>query len=700
MNSNNRNMKELRILQMNVHKSKTAAFDLINEHSGPKALSRKFDVICLQEPWTDKLGNARRGQRWDIIYPTSRLKLGEDSLLRSIILINRNISTNNWRQIEIPDSNNITAIQIEGNTEKINIFNIYLDGLHSNALDTLKNQLSGPLRESCFGQANHMIWCSDFNRHHPKWDAPENHHLFTTAALKDAETLLETLDRFNMSMTLPPHIPTFFVPTSGIWTRPDNVFISESAESLVMLCDVAPHLQANGADHIPIATTININVPCSTHELKCNFRMVCWKDFRSTLLDELEKIPQPHKILSVEDMNATANDLTKAIQATIEKEVPPRKPSPNSRRWWTHELLQMKKTLNKLSNQAYKSRALPDHPIHRELKAHRTAYKKKIFEEKEQHWKEFLEGVDENTIFTAAKYATALDIDTDFRTVIPTLKTLNEDGSVASTAITNEEKATLLASVFFPKAPPNAELNRNPCRNPLPDPPPFTEERIIKKLQSLSPYKAPGSDGIPNVVLGKCADLLSPYLVHLFNSFDKLKAFVEAWLYSDTGVLRKPGKASYFFAKCFRPIALIMTLAKAYTSLLADDISHVAELLGLIPPTQFGGRPGRMTTDGIHLAIDHIMNTWRNKRDAAMLSLDIEGAFPNAVTQRVLYNMRKRRVPEKLVQAVSRVLIGRKTRIRFGDFTSEYMELTNGIGQGDPLSMIVYIFYNTDFFDI
>lgn len=308
--------------------------------------------------------------------------------------------------------------------------------------------------------------------------------------------------------------------------------------------------------------------------------------------------------------------------------------------------------------------------------------------------------MDESSLFTATKYATSPDIDTDFRTVVPTLKTLNEDGSVATTAVSNEEKATLLASVFFPKAPQNIDLNRNPCRNPLPDPPPFTEERIIKKLKSLSPYKAPGSDGIPNVVLGKCADILAPHLVYIFNSFDELKAFVEAWLYSDTGVLRKPGKASYFFAKCFRPIALIMTLAKAYTSLLADDISHVAECLGLIPPTQFGGRPGRMTTDGIHLAIDHIMNAWRNKRDAAMLSLDIEGAFPNAVMQRVLYNMRKRRVPEKLVQAISRVLIGRKTRIRFGDFTSEYMELTNGIGQGDLLSMIVYLFYNADFFDI
>lgn len=165
-------------------------------------------------------------------------------------------------------------------------------------------------------------------------------------------------------------------------------------------------------------------------------------------------------------------------------------------------------------------------------------------------------------------------------------------------------------------------------------------------------------------------------------------------------MLKKPGKATYTTPKAFCPIALIKTMAKGYTSLVADDIAFLAEKHELLPPTQFGGCSGRMTTDGIHLVVDQIKNAWRNKRDAAMLSLDIEGAFPNVVTQRVLFNMRKRRVPEKLVLAVSLVLKGRKTRIHFGDFTSDFIELTNGIGQGDPLSMVVYLFYNADFFNI
>lgn len=81
MHRNNNERTELKILQMNVHKSKTAAFDLINDLNGSEAFTNEYDIICLQEPWTDCLGNACKGQRWDMIYPTSRLQLGDKTLL-------------------------------------------------------------------------------------------------------------------------------------------------------------------------------------------------------------------------------------------------------------------------------------------------------------------------------------------------------------------------------------------------------------------------------------------------------------------------------------------------------------------------------------------------------------------------------------------------------------------------------------------
>ncbi len=38
----------------------------------------------------------------------------------------------------------------------------------------------------------------------------------------------------------------------------------------------------------------------------------------------------------------------------------------------------------------------------------------------------------------------------------------------------------------------------------------------------------------------------------------------------------------------------------------------------------------------------------------------------------------------------------RQTRLKFDGFMSEWMNINNGIVQGDPLSMILYLFYNAD----
>ena len=46
------------------------------------------------------------------------------------------------------------------------------------------------------------------------------------------------------------------------------------------------------------------------------------------------------------------------------------------------------------------------------------------------------------------------------------------------------------------------------------------------------------------------------------------------------------------------------------------------------------------------------------------------------------------------------LLSNRKTRIKFDDYISEPHDITNGIGQGNPLSMILYIIYNADLLEI
>lgn len=106
-------------------------------------------------------------------------------------------------------------------------------------------------------------------------------------------------------------------------------------------------------------------------------------------------------------------------------------------------------------------------------------------------------------------------------------------------------------------------------------------------------------------------------------------------------MLRKPGKPRYDLPKSYRPIALLNTMWKALAGVIAEQLTYYTEKYHLLPDHHFGGRPGRTTTDAIHLLTYRTKDAWRKKKVASVLFLDIEGAFPNAVPEKLVRNMRR-----------------------------------------------------------
>ena len=142
------------------------------------------------------------------------------------------------------------------------------------------------------------------------------------------------------------------------------------------------------------------------------------------------------------------------------------------------------------------------------------------------------------------------------------------------------------------------------------------------------------------------------------------------------------------------------TIPKVFSTLCTKHISYLAEKHGLLPLTQFGGRPGRNTTDAMLLVTHKIKDTWRKGKTAAALFLDVQGAFPNMVKEQLVHNMRMRRVPECFINIVNLSLTGCTTCLKFDDFISEPIPFNNGTTQGNPSSMLYYSFYNAPLIEV
>ena len=359
----------------------------------------------------------------------------------------------------------------------------------------------------------------------------------------------------------------------------------------------------------------------------------------------------------------------------------------------------MRKELNRLRATSYHNRVLTDHASHRKMRDFSNRYGKEIQTAKRQHWSDYLEEMDANDIWTANRYLRN-PVGDGGSPRIPMLKTRNANGDTTETN-DNQAKAALFADTFFPPPPPTSSVPvKYAYPPPLSTPRQITRDQVERHVRRLSPYKAYGPDEIANVVLQKCLDIIVDYILFIYRAILNLGKYYDPWREFNTVVLRKPGKPNYETPKAYRPIALLSTLAKVLTAIVAEDIGRLVELHQLLPKTHFRGRPGCSTTDAVHYLVQRIKEAWREGKVVSILFLDVEGAFPNAVTDRLVHNLKKRRIPEVYIRFIHQLLTGRRTKLKFDNFISESIAILNGIGQGDPLSMILYILYNADLLEI
>ena len=436
----------------------------------------------------------------------------------SVIWVSANLDTNQWDPLGDIGSNDVTAIRLKNDNLRIAIFNVYNDCNNDDSLTTL-DTYHDKYRLDLTGLNNdHIIWAGDFNRHHPLWDDERETRLFTARATDDANRLIDLVGRWGLDFALPKSEgPTLQHKVTKSFSRPDLVLCSHHSLPLFVSCRVVADEKPTHTDHYPIAYELDVHegIAMAKSELSFNFRATDWESFNQALEQELDPRHLLDQLANAVDLEASVEQLTKAIQHTICTSARKNKPHPNSKRWWNDDLSRMMKDLKELRKEKVRNRALPDHPIHRELSEREERFTEAVREAKSNHWWEFLENAMDKDVWSANKYVSK-PVSDGGRPRIPALKVKLPNGS-QSEVNTNEEKARALAGSFFPKRPALSTVLPNfHYPQPMDDPLPIDEERICRHIAALSPFKAPGPDGIPNVMLQKCANLLTPFLLQIY----------------------------------------------------------------------------------------------------------------------------------------------------------------------------------------
>ena len=655
------------ILQYNLNKNRSTTYSILNDPT-----SSKYAILMLQEQYFSPYTNSSLTHHSWTLVESKRL---ENNPPRAAIYINKNIlPAHSYEPIamEIPDmvAMAIRLAQEQCPTLVLNVYNTK----NTTHLRNLQTYLRKHLHDNIY---NGIIVAGDFNLHHPLWNPP-NYHVHDP----EAEIFINTMAQAGLKPMLPAGTITFPRAKTAI----DLVWGNEYIERRIIKCRIAGSCD-HGSDHYPVETIVNLQ-PCPygpEAQQPYNYKKTDWKAFQAKLesyLPTLTGCDEP----TAESVDKLARDISGAVRRAIMETTPRADICPFSKRWWKPGLASLRKRAERAWKKFSKSGLQEDEE---KWKEYRCAYHQKIDECKRTTWQKFVDDANEHSIWKVNSYLNSLPTNT----YIPT---------VEGAAATNRQKTDTLSKTFFPPPAPAdlKDISEATYPNPIPTNFNVTTAQVKRAIDKLAPNKAPGPDEIPNHILKRFFPSLQDHILVLAQQSMTIGHFPQPFRETITLVLRKPNKPNYMKPNAYRPIALESTLGKILESIMADHLSYLCETFNLLPKHHFGGRPGRTTEDAMLILSESIYHAWKEGNIFSAILMDVSGAFNNVHHERLIHNMRKRKIPPEITRWVLSFLNNRTTCMRFNGITTDPIHTPTGIPQGSPLSPILYILYNSDLLDI
>ena len=225
--------------------------------------------------------------------------------------------------------------------------------------------------------------------------------------------------------------------------------------------------------------------------------------------------------------------------------------------------------------------------------------------------------------------------------------------------------------------------------------PPISKREIWDALRPTANSSAPGPDHVTwrHLKLALSIPETDDALMTLFNKVCFTGTWPSHFKESVSVIIPKPNKPDYSIPKAYRPIALLNTVGKLLTKILANRLQHDAAQYGLLHRDQFGGIQGHSTIDAGLVLTDFISEHRERGWHTSVCAIDVAQFFPSlshAVTGRILQRLGFSPI---LVALINSYFQGRTTTYKWDSATSKRYNFSLGTPQGDCLSPILLALY-------
>lgn len=589
-----------------------------------------------------------------------------------LILVNNNI-----KHSPITLNHNFSTIEAIGvKIDKLAIFSIYARpeiNKKVNVIDTTDlNKLMG-----C---APKVIALGDYNAKHQVWGCKTSNK---------SGRVIQKYTSSNQLTVVAPHQYTLYPTNGGQASTVDFAIVKN--------CNTISNIEAINdldSDHLPVhlelGTTKDIR-----HEPKymIDYKNADWQLFKSTIN---EKLTVNYRIKTKEEVDDTINMLQTIIINAKNQAIPNKLLRPDKSVLPDH-IQELIRKRNRIRNIYQRTKV----DIYRQQKnSLSNTITREIQTWNNDNWEKKLQNlnVKDNSIWKTAKsFTKKLD------NKIPTLHGPN------GLVFTDTEKANVLAENFeqvhhLTENDGDVETETlinntyeeiiNTCVD-KDDVKLTTPHEIVKAIKKTKSKKAPGPDGIQNILLKNLPKKVIVQLMYVFNTCMLISYFPKIWKKANILAFPKPNKDK-LFPQNYRPISLLPTLSKIFEIIILNRIKKFEGNNNIMREEQFGFRDKRSTIHQLSRITNYITTNFNLNKSTAMILLDIEKAFDTVWHRGLIYKLKLIGMPIHIIKLLQSYQIKRTFSVVVNGAASKLQTVVAGVPQGSILGPQLFSYYIND----